>query len=894
MNRPLRLSLAVALALASSNVYALGLGVIEVRSKMNEPLVARIPVVVTAADEAEGLKVKLAGSDDFRRMGFDASGLSVPLEFTLSTDEAGNPVILVTSLDPVREPIMSFLVEANWANGRVLREYSVLLDPPVAPAIVGTRTVVQPVIEAPEPEPQLEVEAAEPPPPPVPAPEEPVAAAPAPVEPAPAEPAADPVFEDVEPTPEPAPEPVAEAPAEPESEPVPEPTPEPAPEAQAAEPEPAPPPAPEPAPPPPSEPGEYGPVASGETLWEIANNTRPTRDLSVNQMMVAILRANPDSFIDQNVNALKRGAILRIPSQDEVATLSQREAAAEIAAQHQAWSAPQEPALVADSGQAPPQPAPAAAAPAPADSRLELVPPAQGTGTSTAGDRPGTAGGTDTTAAIRADLDRTQEQLVSREQEASELRLRVGELEKIKADSDKLISFKDNAIAELQRRLDTAEAEVARLKAEQESAVAAAASAAKAEAEREAAAAAVAAAAAASAPDAETPATDAAPVEPDATEPPAETTAEATPTDAEPGIAGTETTPETAALETAPSDEAATADSGEPLAEATPEATPAEAATVTPLAEATPAELTPVSDAPAKPWYTNPLVMGAAGLVALLALLGLILRSRRPPAPAVIGEPRSSVADAFGAGVFGGAAGATADAAAADAASDAEEEQELLEILARDPTDTNSHLDLLRLYYARGDADKFEAAAGALYAQMPSSDSYSWEVAAEMGRSLCPGNALFEVSPPARSTAAAGEEFDFGSLDKSPPSSRSMFDTPTAPAGRNAPVADESFDFNLVESSPPPSPARPAEFDLSMDGPDLGTQQIPVLTPSGAPSPPAELFGGDDAVGTKLDLAKAYLDMGDPEGARSMLEEVVIEGTESQRAEAMRLLSDIG
>ena len=73
MNRPLRLSLAVALALASSNAFSLGLGPIEVRSRMNEPLEARIPVVVSDADEAEGLKVKLAGTDDFKRVGFDSS-----------------------------------------------------------------------------------------------------------------------------------------------------------------------------------------------------------------------------------------------------------------------------------------------------------------------------------------------------------------------------------------------------------------------------------------------------------------------------------------------------------------------------------------------------------------------------------------------------------------------------------------------------------------------------------------------------------------------------------------------------------------------------------------------------------------------------------------------------
>ena len=62
--------------------------------------------------------------------------------------------------------------------------------------------------------------------------------------------------------------------------------------------------------------------------------------------------------------------------------------------------------------------------------------------------------------------------------------------------------------------------------------------------------------------------------------------------------------------------------------------------------------------------------------------------------------------------------------------------------------------------------------------------------------------------------------------------------------------------------------------------------------PETAPSS-GEFFSGDDAVGTKLDLARAYLDMGDPEGARSMLQEVLTEGNAAQRAEAQRLIDEI-
>ena len=68
----------------------------------------------------------------------------------------------------------------------------------------------------------------------------------------------------------------------------------------------------------------------------------------------------------------------------------------------------------------------------------------------------------------------------------------------------------------------------------------------------------------------------------------------------------------------------------------------------------------------------------------------------------------------------------------------------------------------------------------------------------------------------------------------------------------------------------------------------------PELEPVAAPAASDSFFQGEDAVGTKLDLARAYLDMGDPEGARSMLQEVLNEGNDTQKGEAKRLLADIG
>ncbi|HVF34276.1 MAG TPA: FimV/HubP family polar landmark protein [Candidatus Saccharimonadia bacterium] len=869
MNRPLKLSLAVALALGSAQAFALGLGMIEVKSKMNEPLLAEIPVVAASPEEAQALRVQLAGADDFERIGLDQSGLSVPLEFSVTTDEAGQPIIVVSSSDPVREPFLSFLVEVDWANGRLLREFSVLLDPPVAPAIVGSRTIVEPIAELPEPAP------------------EPIApSAPIAVEP---EPSPDPVFSEPEILPPPVSEP---EPIEPEIA-------DPEPETIAAEPEPPPPieaPAPEPTyqPEPARDPGEYGPIAEGETLWEIANNTRPS-GADMNQMMLAILRANPDAFYKDNVNALKRGAILRIPASDQIAAWSRSEAMAEIVAQHQSWTAS---TVVADSGYTPPASTGAPPEPAPEESRLALVPPRAGADST--GDRPGAAGGTDDSAALRADLAQTQEQLASSNQESGELRQRVQELEKIQGDTSRLLELRSTEMAELQRRLAAAEAETERLRAE-EAARATALAAAPVAPPEPAVDPAVDAATSNATPEQLTAPDTASATPTDPAVPPADTaldptTGEATDIDPATDAASTDATTDDATLPVDSDDAGVSETDADTLATDTGESE--DSAEVLPLPEPEPVDTSAPVEPDGPSWMANlrnPYVLGGAAALAVLALLALLMRARKREVATI--EAHQSVADSFRGGVFGrrtaAAATAATAAAAATAAStpEADEEREHLERLASDPTDIDAHLDLLRLYYMRSDADKFEAAAGALYAQVPGPDSAAWQEAAEMGRTLCPGNPMFD-----RPVEPARKEFDFDHLQvaSTPPLRAAAPVVPVAPVAAPTPVsADDNFDFNLLDDKPKPAPAPLA---------DHRTQQMPALdfssldTSRASPptAEPAPFDAGDDSVGTKLDLARAYLDMGDPEGARSMLQEVLSEGSEVQKTEAKRLLADIG
>jgi len=142
MKRPLQLSLAIALALGATDAFALGLGTIRVNSGLNQPLDAEIPIIQSSPGEAEGLIIQLATDEDFERVGMNRSNIGVPVQFSLGKDSRGEPVVRITSKEAVSEPFLGLLLEANWPKGRLLREYNVLLDPPVmAPAVKGASAV---------------------------------------------------------------------------------------------------------------------------------------------------------------------------------------------------------------------------------------------------------------------------------------------------------------------------------------------------------------------------------------------------------------------------------------------------------------------------------------------------------------------------------------------------------------------------------------------------------------------------------------------------------------------------------------------------------------------------------------------------------------------------------
>ena len=132
------------LALAGE-VWALGLGDIRLSSALNEPLRAEIELLSVMPEELGNLDVVLASTETFERYGLDRPLFLQQLVFKVvpSGVVEGN-VVTVTSQEPVTEPFITFLVEATWARGRLLREYTMLLDPPTFAPPSDARSTTRP------------------------------------------------------------------------------------------------------------------------------------------------------------------------------------------------------------------------------------------------------------------------------------------------------------------------------------------------------------------------------------------------------------------------------------------------------------------------------------------------------------------------------------------------------------------------------------------------------------------------------------------------------------------------------------------------------------------------------------------------------------------------------
>ncbi|MGI9237791.1 MAG: FimV/HubP family polar landmark protein [Woeseiaceae bacterium] len=276
------ISLVLVLLLASE-AWAIGLGDIELDSALNEPLRAEISLLSATPDELASLTVMLASSETFDRYGIDRPFYLQDIEFNVVNDARG-AVVQLRSRQAMTEPFLTFLVEASWPSGRLLREYTVLLDPPTfaPPAAQQAPAVTAPSRSTPADSGRIEQPRAAQPEPSV-TESPPRASAP------------------------------RSRPSQPSSSPAVDNRPF---DASAG--------------------GDYV-VQRNETLWGIASRVRPDSRLTMNQTMLAIFEANRDAF-GGNINMLRAGAALRIPSADEIVSISSGNAFQEVKRQNEAWS----------------------------------------------------------------------------------------------------------------------------------------------------------------------------------------------------------------------------------------------------------------------------------------------------------------------------------------------------------------------------------------------------------------------------------------------------------------------------------------------------------------------------------------------------------------------------
>ena len=263
MIQRLRLLLVTLFALYSGSAFALGLGEIELKSALNQRFEAEIVLSNVGGLEQGEIIPNLATQQDFDRVGVNRDYHLTNLRFNTRVREDGAHIVHITSSKPIIEPFLNFIVEAIWPTGRILREYIVLLDPPVfssegiekiEPSMSsGSTSSAGPRSRSNN---RREI-------PPVPS--------------------------------------VSNGRTEGVV----------------------------------TQDEEYGLTGPGDTLWTIASKVRPNDKISVQQTMLALQRANPEAFINNNINLLKAGHVLRIPDESEIRAETSVEAVAEVRVQNQ-------------------------------------------------------------------------------------------------------------------------------------------------------------------------------------------------------------------------------------------------------------------------------------------------------------------------------------------------------------------------------------------------------------------------------------------------------------------------------------------------------------------------------------------------------------------------------
>ena len=827
--RKLKIFFVTLICLLSSNIaFTLGVGEIEVKSALNDPLDAEIQLFSVRPGEGDNIRVQLATLKEFEAAGIDRALILSNLKFKV-VEKNGKAFIKVFSKRPIREPFLDFLVDVDWPSGRLLREYTVLLDPPVFSQRKAA-AVQAPVVEVPA---EIVRESA-------PATSSaPSFAAPVAVAPVVSQ-SSDGLFPQIQidavtPAPRrPAPV-IADSSAE-----------------------------------------TYGPVKRNDTLWTIADNVRPA-GVTVTQMMIALQQANPEAFGGNNINKLKSGFVLRIPELSDIESNSAAEALRIARAQNEAWRTGRDTAATTPTGTISPRegqrraPAPVAKV----DPEVKLVTPEGKKGT-------GQGSGTDDS----KQLVLANEELASKQKENSELQERMAALQDQIDSMERLLELKDESLSDLQSKLSDTKQPPAAV---------------------------------------EQPAPPAAVVEKQP-----EVVAEPEPV-TEPEVAATEDVINPYAVKD--------------IAKVKPD----------PAAAQKPASTQ--DDGILAGLLNNTAVLGAliAVVVGILALVWIVIQRRRMSAmqfpesiltskpdvatqPVSVPQPQSeqdetSLLSDFAPSAMQGVI--ETDAGEVDPLSEANvylaygKHQQAEELLAdavnQEPDRLDLKLKLMEVFHATGNADGFIEQATQMHDKLDDQSSALWEKATEMGQELCPDHELFKPDEAVTEddfsdlegladidddlSISASEEPEI-SIDEELALDTADADDLSLDMAALDEVEEDNFsidldsDLTLDADTVADKPAEAAkeddtdlgEFDLDVlaeiDDVAVETEE-PLVDEAEAESAEDDDILGMDEVATKLDLAKAYIDMGDPDGARAILDEVLTEGSDNQKDEAKALIDQL-
>jgi pilus assembly protein FimV len=949
----LAIATAVLLVVSASGASALGLGRVTVQSALGEPLRADVDIPEITAEEVASLRAAIASPEAFRAAGFEYNAAMANIQITLQRRPDGHYFLHLSSQRPVNEPFIDLILEASWSSGRIIRDYTMLFDPPnlrqSAPPVAAEIAPAQRPAQTP---PDAAPQASRPP----------------------SESAA----------------PAARTPA----------TRQPATATKSA-----------------TDDDKQVTVKSGDTAGRIAAANKPTT-VSLDQMLVALLRGNPEAFVGGNVNRLKAGAVLEVPTAEQAEQVSSGEASRSIIAQSRDFNefrrrlAEGLPTTAVGgserqaSGRVQAQVEEKKAAPAASD-KLTL-----------------------SKGAIQ---DKGASDKIARDRAAKDDATRVAELNKNISDLNKLgiatappsAGTASSAKAGVALPVGVASAAKA---ASPAAVVAPIASASSAKAAASASATASVIKASASAPLAAAPVASASVAKAasaPAAVPPIASASVAKPASA-PAVAAVSAPASAPAAIAAPVSAASGATSATTAPAASAAASPtvsAASATVAaaPAAPAASARRTP----PPSPVETslvddlleNPIVPATvAGVLALLLGFGFYRARQRKKSTQVDSsflESRLQPDSFFGAS--GGqridtnesnatgssmvyspsqldAAGDVDPVAEADVylayGRDLQAEEILKEAMRTTPQRVAVHSKLLEIYAKRRDAKAFELIATEAYS-LTRGEGPEWEHISELGQGLEPGNSLYrpgghpavaaagraraedttsvatQVMPTAVAPANPVDldldlDFSIGDDEPTPPVAAASAPLPSVdmnmrpvaepmpsldmdfasaatarptaapestsrrsePTGVNAPVlevADNGLSFDATQTMKPAAPkaaAAPAadagmiEFDLGalsldLDSPPAATSSKAAAgkpqpeealdSTAGAPLSTGglEVDGSSDPLATKLALAQEFKAIGDPDGARSLAEEVLAEASGDLKQKAQRFLAEI-